>query len=148
MKSGEPLYILLKTFYTFHKCLIILHWTILQRKQRNYVTLFSVQCQQCDFFWGFLMAHLWPQFTMQANKKCHGLVHISHPDISTHMGQNYQDGKYFLFVSLLSVFIVTWSQNEPSDSWEKSTQLTSTLWRIMALPCFYCKLAQFKTINN
>ena len=31
---------------------------------------------------------------------------------------------------------------------EKSMQLTNTLRRVMGLPCFYCKLAQYKKINN
>ena len=33
-----------------------------------------------------------------------------------YMGQNYQDGKYALSCHFLSVFMVTWSQNEPSEA--------------------------------
>ena len=50
-------------------------------------------------------------------------------------------------MQFLAVFIVTWVQNEPSESREKNTQLTSIPRRVMGLHCFYCKLAQFKTIN-
>ena len=39
------------------------------------------------------------------------------------MGRNYQDGKYALFVSFFGSFIMTWSQNEPSESREKNAQL-------------------------
>ena len=46
-----------------------------------------------------------------------------------------------------SVFILTWSQNEPPESRKKTTQLTSTPRRVMGLHCFYCKLAQSKTTN-
>ena len=31
---------------------------------------------------------------------------------------------------------------------EKRTQLTSTVRRVMGLPCFYCKLAQFKNLEE
>ena len=37
----------------------------------------------------------------------------------------------------LSVFIVTWSQNEPLESQEKNTQLTRTPRRGIALHCFF-----------
>ena len=37
------------------------------------------------------------------------------------MGAHYQDGKYAFFVS---VFKVTWSHNEPSESQTKNAQLT------------------------
>ena len=57
-------------------------------------------------------------------------------------------GNMHFLCHFLSVFIVTWSQNEPLKSREKSTQLTSTLRRVIALPCFYFKFAQFKTIYN
>ena len=36
-----------------------------------------------------------------------------------HMGGNYQYGKHNLSVSILSVFMVTWSQNEPPKDWKK-----------------------------
>ena len=36
---------------------------------------------------------------------------------------------------------VTWSRT-------KNTQLTSTLRRVMGLPCFYCILIQFDRVNN
>ena len=38
-------------------------------------------------------------------------------------------------VTFLQFFIVTWSQNEPSENQEKNTQLTSTPWRVMGLHC-------------
>ena len=40
-------------------------------------------------------------------------------DILKHMGQNYQDGKYALMCHFLLVFMVTWSQNEPSEGRKK-----------------------------
>ena len=64
--------------------------------------------------------------------------------ICKYMGQNYQDWKYALFVSLFVTFHChlesKWALWEP----RKNTQLTSTLRRVMALPCFHCKLPQFK----
>ena len=61
-----------------------------------------------------------------------------------YMGAHYQDGKYAFFVS---VFKVTWSHNEPSESQTKNAQLTSAIRKVMGLPCFNCKLAQFSKIN-
>ena len=69
--------------------------------------------------------------------------------INLYMGQSYQDEKYALsFFNILSVFMVTLSQKESSESQTKSTQFTSTLRRVMELPCFYCQLIQFNTVNN
>ena len=48
----------------------------------------------------------------------------------------------------LSVFMVTLSQNEPSEGRKKSTQLTSKLKRITTWLCFYGKWAQFNTLNK
>ena len=45
----------------------------------------------------------------------------------------------------VTVFLVPWSQNEPSEGQNKNTQLTSTLRRLMGWPCFYGKLAKFNT---
>ena len=72
----------------------------------------------------------------------------SHYNNTIYMGQIYQDGKKAFFVSLFVSFHgdleSKWAIVEP----RKNTQLTSTPRTVMALPCFYCKLAQFKTINN
>ena len=65
-----------------------------------------------------------------------------------HMGGTILSVNYVLFVSLLSVLMVTWSQNEPSEGWGKNPQLTSTLRTVMAWLHFYYRLAQFITIKN
>ena len=52
-----------------------------------------------------------------------------------YMGQNYQDGKYALFVSLFVSF-------------HGDLELTSTLNTVMAWLCLYGKWAQFNTIND
>ena len=46
----------------------------------------------------------------------------------------------------LSVFMVTWSQNEPSENHTKSTQLTITLRRVTGWPYFYVKWVQRLTV--
>ena len=50
------------------------------------------------------------------------------------MGEHFLSEKYALSMSLLSVFMVIWSQNEPSESRERDTQLTSALRRVMTMP--------------
>ena len=45
------------------------------------------------------------------------------------------------------VFMVTWSQNELSES-QNTTQLTSTLRRVKTLLRFSCKLVPINTIND
>ena len=61
-----------------------------------------------------------------------------------YMGQNYQDGKYALFVSFHPDLESKWAIRKP----RKNTQLTRTPLTVIGLHCFYCKLAQFKTNNN
>ena len=58
------------------------------------------------------------------------------------MGQNDQDGKYALFVSLFVSF------HGDLEARKKSTQLTSTLKTETAWLCFYSKWAKFSTINS
>ena len=53
------------------------------------------------------------------------------------MGQNDQDGKYALFMSLFVSFHGDLKSKYPIGEPKKSTQLTSTLRRVMGLPCFY-----------
>ena len=57
-------------------------------------------------------------------------------------------GNMHFLCHFLSVFMVTWSQNELSEGWEKNPQLTSTLRTVMAWLCFYGKWAQFNTFND
>ena len=51
---------------------------------------------------------------------------------------------------VLSVFKMTWSQNEPTESQTKHLQLISTLKRVMDFSCFYlcCLIVTWWTIHT
>ena len=54
-------------------------------------------------------------------------------------------GNMHFLCHFLSVFMVTWSQNELSESWTKITQLTSTLRRVIDNYFYnFVKLSQLK----